>query len=128
MKSEQAQSHEDNHSDCNSSPQKLRCDGLQPSVASATSLECLDKPRNTLNNLLSGQYNCPNFSGYKIYLCDYQYEDCKWSIEISATSFEDAEKRLKALRYGEVVGELKLSIPIPIKQTWMARLRKWLGS
>jgi hypothetical protein len=100
---------------------------LQPSNASATTFEHLGKSQNTLNDLLLGQNNCSNFSGYKIYLCDYQYDGYKWSIEIPATSFEDAEKRLKALRYGEVVGELKLSIPIPIKQTWLKRLKKWLG-
>lgn len=128
MKTEQALSREDNHSDCNSSPQKLSHDGLQPSAASATAFERLDKSQNTLDDLLLSQYNCPNFSGYKIYLCDYQYEGHTWSIEIHATSFEDATKRLNALRYGEVVGELKLSIPIPVRQTWVSRLRKWLGN
>jgi hypothetical protein len=128
MKTEQAQSHGDNHSDCNSPPQKLLCDGLQPSTASANTLEHLGKSQNTLNDLLLGQYKCPNSSEHKIYLCDYQYEGHKWSIEISATSFEDAKKRLNALRYGEVVGELKLSVPVPMGQTWLNRLKKWVSS
>lgn len=127
MKTEQAQSHSCNHSDCGSSPHKLQCDDLQPLISSASIFEHPDKLQNTSNDLLLGQNNCSNSSGYKIYLCDYLYEGHKWSIEIPATSFEDARKRLIALRYGEVVGELKLSIPIPIKQTWFSRLMKWLG-
>lgn len=63
---------------------------------------------------------------FKTYLCDYQYEGSTWSVEISATSFEDAENRLKALNHGEIVGELKLSVPIPVKQTWLERLMQWL--
>jgi hypothetical protein len=100
---------------------------LQLSNASATSLERHGKSQNTLNDLLLGQYKCPNSSEYKIYLCDYRYEGHKWSIEIPATSFEDARKRLNALRYGEVVGELKLSLPIPVKKTLLNRFRKWVS-
>jgi hypothetical protein len=128
MKTEQALSHEDNHSDCNSPPQKLSHDGLQPSVASATTFGHLGKSQNASNDLLLSQYNCSNSSRYKIYLCDYQYNGHKWSIEIPATSFEDARKRLNALRCGEIVGELKLSIPVPIHLTWLTNLKKWFGS
>lgn len=128
MKTEQALPHEDNHSDCRNLLQKLRCGGLQPSTASANTLERLGKPQNTLNDLLLGQYNCPNSSGYKIYLCDYQYEGHTWSIEIHATSFEDATKRLRAIQQGEIVGELKASIFIPVSQSWLDRAKKWLTS
>lgn len=127
MKTEQALPHEDNQNDCNSPLQKLSHDSLQPLVASANTLEHLDKSQKTSNDLLLSQYNCSNFSPYKIYLCDYQYDGHKWSIEISATSLEDATKRLSALRYGEIVGELKLSIPIPVKKNWLTRLQKWLN-
>jgi len=128
MHPEQAQSHEDNPAYCSSSPQKLRRDGLKPSNANATTCEHLGKSQNTLDSLLLRQNKCSNSSEYKIYLCDYHYEGHKWSIEISATSFEEARNRLKALRHGEIVGELKLSIPIPVKQTWLERLRKLVGS
>lgn len=127
MKTAQAQSHEDSHCGCNSSPQKLPHGCLQPSIASATNLEHPDKSQNTSNDLLLSQYRCSNSSQHKIYLCDYQYEDHTWSVEISATSFEDAENRLRAIRQGQIVGELKFSIPVPIKQSWMGRLQKWLG-
>lgn len=63
---------------------------------------------------------------YKTYLCNYQYEGHKWSIDIVATSFEDAQKRLDALKYAEIVGELKLSIPVPIGVAWLRRLQKYL--
>lgn len=65
----------------------------------------------------------------KIYLCDYQYKGHKWSIEIPASSFKDAEQRLNALRTlrnGEIVGELKLSIPIPVRQSWLERFKNWM--
>ena len=61
-------------------------------------------------------------STYRIYLCDYHYDGHTWSIEIPATSFEDAKSRLSALRYGEIVGELK--VRIPVKQSWLTRLQK----
>lgn len=127
MKTEQAEPHEDNQIGCSSSPQKLPHGCLQPSIASATNLEHLDKSQNTSNDLLLSQYRCSNSSQHKIYLCDYQYEGHTWSIEISATSFKDAEKRLNALKHGEIVGQLKASIPIPIKQSWLTRLQRWFG-
>lgn len=127
MKPEQAQSHEDNPYDCSNSPQKLRCDGLRPSVASATNLERPDKSQSTLNNLLLNQYSCPNSSDHRIYLCDYTYQGHKWSVEIPATSFQDAQRRLNALKNGEIVGELKTSIPIPAKPSWLTRLARWIG-
>lgn len=124
MKTEQDRSREDNRPDCGSLPQKLQRDGLQPSVASAKNLEHLDKSQNTSKDLLLGQNNCTNFNEYKVYLCDYQHQGHKWSVEISAVSFEDAEQRLKALKYGKIVGELKLSIPVPAKQSWIDRFLK----
>lgn len=127
MKTAQALSHEDSPSECNSSLQKLLHGYSQPSIASAISLEHPDKSQNALFYPLSSQYKCSNSSQHKIYLCDYQYEGQKWSIEISATSFEDAGKRLSALKYGEIVGELKFSMPAPIKQSWLTRLQQWLG-
>jgi hypothetical protein len=59
-------------------------------------------------------------------LCDYQYDGHNWSIEIPATSFEDAHNRLEALSKGKIAGELKLSIPVSIKTTWLNSLIKWL--
>ena len=63
----------------------------------------------------------------KTYLCDYKYEGATWSIEIKATSFEDAQKRLRALVRGEIVGELKFSIPVPLKESWVNKIRKFIA-
>lgn len=52
-----------------------------------------------------------NKSSQKYYLCDYQYEGETWCIEIPASSWEDAEARLKRLAYGRVVGEVKAVLP-----------------
>ena len=48
----------------------------------------------------------------KPYLCEYRHEGATWSVEIHASSFEDAENRLKALSRGKVLGEIKLTIPV----------------
>lgn len=61
----------------------------------------------------------PEGEPWKVYLCDYQYEGYTWSVEIPATSFDDARKRLQAMQQGEIVGELKLSVFIPISQGWL---------
>lgn len=127
MKTEQAQLHEYNHGDCSSFPQKQQCDGSQPSVASAKDFGHPDKSQNASNNLLLNQYNCSNSTQYQIYLCDYQYDGHKWSVEIPATSFEDAQNRLKALSKGEIVGHLKLAISVPFKQGWVDWWRRWFN-
>lgn len=67
-----------------------------------------------------------NFSEEKTYLCDYQYEGALWSVEIVASSFEDAERRLRALGRGKVAGEVQLVIPVPTK--WTTRLVELVAS
>lgn len=57
-----------------------------------------------------------NVDPYKTYLCDYIYKGEKWSIEIQALSYKDAEDRMKAISKGEITGELVFSIPVvPVK-------------
>jgi hypothetical protein len=64
-----------------------------------------------------------NFSEEKTYLCDYSYAGSRWAVEIVATSFEDAEARLRALSRGTVAGEIKAIIPI--SPTWIDKLWQW---
>lgn len=65
-----------------------------------------------------------NMPKEKTYLCDYSYAGSRWSIEIAATSFEDAEARLRALSKGQVAGEVKAVIPVG--RAWISRLWKWI--
>ena len=53
---------------------------------------------------------------FKTYLCDYRYEGNVYSVEICATSFEDAEARRKALSHGKIIGVLKMNIPV--NESW----------
>ena len=52
-----------------------------------------------------------NCTTYKIYLCEYRFEGETWSVEIPATSFEEAKLRMGALQHGNVAGVLMGSIP-----------------
>lgn len=61
----------------------------------------------------------------RTFLCDYSYAGSRWSVEIVATSFEDAEARLRALSRGKVAGEVQAVIPMPI--TWIGRLKVAIG-
>ncbi len=65
-------------------------------------------------------------NNYKTYLCSYVYEGKSWSVEIKATSFEDAENRLKALAKGKVEMEVVLTIPIPIHQERFVKIKEIL--
>jgi hypothetical protein len=61
---------------------------------------------------------------FKTYLCDYYYQGQKWTIDIPATSLQDAQERLKAIHSGEIVGELKFRIlaGTSVKINWLSRL------
>lgn len=69
----------------------------------------------------------PQFNNYMI---DYEYEGSKWSFEIPATSFEDAEARLqRAAMFGHVEGQVVMTMPAIGKGTWLpelvCRIRNW---
>ncbi len=51
---------------------------------------------------------------YKTYICEYNFEGSKWTVEIQAKSHEEAEARLRNVGYGQVLGEVKLQIQIPV--------------
>jgi predicted ATP-grasp superfamily ATP-dependent carboligase len=54
----------------------------------------------------------------KQFICRYNYEGSSYSFEITAESYEEAEKRLKCIGCnGKVDGELILIIPVSSKTT-----------
>lgn len=50
-------------------------------------------------------------NSYKPFLVEYTHEGSKWSLAIHATSFEDAQQRLWAIQFGNVLGEIAAEIP-----------------
>ena len=51
---------------------------------------------------------------YKTYICEYNFEGSKWTVEIQAKSHEEAEARLRNVGYGQVLRKVKLQIQIPV--------------
>ena len=51
----------------------------------------------------------------KTFTCSYNFEGSKWSFEIPAADFDDAQYRLRSIAgNGKVDGEIVVSIPIPL--------------
>lgn len=69
---------------------------------------------------------------FKSYLVSYRLDGAQWNIELPATSFEDAERRLSQLTFGRVDGEIIAKIPGSMGPIAMlaARIRNliWVGS
>ena len=53
---------------------------------------------------MSNNSNLFSSEGYDTYLCSYDYDGRRWSVDFPATSFHDAQKRLKAMAKGTVDG------------------------
>lgn len=62
---------------------------------------------------------------FETYLFEYPYLGQRWSLEIKATSPEDAEARFKALLWGEYKGVLVHSVEVKEGGFW-DRLGRWL--
>jgi hypothetical protein len=99
-------------------------DHLLLSNTNATHLQNLCTCNMSSVNLLKQSSNNSGQSKQKYYLCEYQYEGGRWSIEIPAESWEDAAARLKRLSYGKVVGEIQATLPVQFG-LW-AKLWVWL--
>lgn len=56
---------------------------------------------------------------YQQFICDYKFAGSSWSIVLQATSFEEAEERLKEISHGKVTGILKAEIPYELG--WLAK-------
>ena len=50
---------------------------------------------------------------FKNYLVEYSYEGSRWGFYIHATSHDDAKRRVKALGFAVVQGEVAAKIPVP---------------
>ncbi len=50
-------------------------------------------------------------SEYRRYLIDYYHDGGWWSIDIHATSFEDAAARCKQIYHGKVQGVIEAEFP-----------------
>lgn len=106
----------------NLQPNQQQSDHSKPSGASAT--EKLDPGKCNKPSKGTPSKRRTNNSEHKYYTCEYSYEGRRWSIELPATSWEDAEARLKRLAYGKVLGELKAIVPYELG--WLARTWVWL--
>lgn len=109
----------------NSFLQKLLRGGLQPSISIAKDRPDLCTPQNTLD-LPPNRKRPSNSNNYKVYLCDYIYQGEKWSIEIQALSYKDAEDRMKVISKGEIIGKLVLRIPVLPKKNLVEIIKSWL--
>jgi hypothetical protein len=49
----------------------------------------------------------PYTNNFQKYMCVYTFKGQKWSIDIYAESWEEAEERLKAISKGTIEGKLK---------------------
>jgi hypothetical protein len=64
------------------------------------------------------------------YSVEFPYGGSRWSFEIYADSWEDAEKRLAAIAaWGKVDGEVMEHIPATMPGVrWYVRLRCWFAN
>ena len=60
----------------------------------------------------------------KQYGIEYEYAGSKWMADVWADDANDAQRKLRAMAYGEVVGELKAVIRVP---TMIERVLGWFG-
>jgi hypothetical protein len=66
--------------------------------------------------------------GYKTYTCSYPHAGSRWSFDLKATSAEDAQARLDAIRdWGKLDGEVHLSIYVPDPRGPWRFVRRLLG-
>jgi hypothetical protein len=62
--------------------------------------------------------------GYATYLFSYTHNNSWWCFEIMATSPEDAQARVDALRHARYDGEIVATIPVKRESWWRRWLRK----
>ena len=121
---EQVEFQQDNPAYSSNSQQNQRLsDRLQPLSANAIEKSGLGKCNKPLDDFLEEQRL--NSSEQKYYLCEYTYKHQKWSIELPANSWEDAEARLKRIAYGTVSGKVKAVLKI--NQNWLVKIATALG-
>lgn len=62
---------------------------------------------------------------FRRYLIDYYHDGQWWSIDIPATSFEDAEERCKQIYHGKVKGVIEAEITYVPASGWLVRFICW---
>lgn len=63
---------------------------------------------------------------FQTYLCTYRYNNREWSFDIKATSFGDAQNRLRAIGCGTVDGVVQMKIPVPVRCDPIADFVLWV--
>jgi len=63
---------------------------------------------------------------YQTYLFEYFHEGSNWMVEISATSLDDAQARIKKLPWAKPLGELVVKIPAVTGLGVFMRMLCWL--
>jgi hypothetical protein len=61
---------------------------------------------------------------FATHLFSYRFGDARWSLEIQATSAEEAKERMKALAWATYDGELVANIPLAPRR--FVRFFDWL--
>lgn len=65
---------------------------------------------------------------HRKYVVEYNHDGQQWGATIMATSFEDAERRLRTMCFGRVLGTLEMEIPALPAMGLFARLACWIGN
>ena len=119
----QAESQQGNLADSGSLQPSLQLFGhLRLLAANAIRKLGLDRCDKPLND--SHRKERPDSSEQKYYLCEYSFEGNRYSLEIPAQSWKEAESRLRRISYGKVSGEIKAVLPVQLG--WMARFIVWI--
>ena len=58
---------------------------------------------------------------FKTYACSYYFDGCRWGFTVKARSFDEAERRIRAMIWASVDGEVRAVIPVPgpLARLWM---------
>lgn len=59
----------------------------------------------------------------KRFVFSYYFKDKRWSSDVYANSFEEAQEKVKAMSQATIDGEIHHAFYIPVKEkSWLARL------
>lgn len=69
-------------------------------------------------------------AAFRTFTCSYSHDGARWTFQIKADDFADAERRFAAIKsWGRLDGELMMTIPAPagFLARWAVALRNWLA-
>lgn len=64
---------------------------------------------------------------YKTYIYSYEFEGEQWSFEVKAKDFDEAKRRVSAIRNAKLDGELGGRVHVPGGRFTEWLVRWWLG-